>query len=110
MPNASDAAPTPGGQWQVFREFHGVLLNTPKKAVDFGEAVVRAFYGQAEVDEERPFAAEDLGDAWRVTGSRFGTHAIGFFPSKSTVVLRKATAEILDFTNEMFVPDGPTRR
>ena len=97
--------------WQVWlQSLHGVLLDTPEKAVRFGEAVVAARYGQAEVDEERPFVAEDVGDAWKVTGTHPGSHATPVIAVMSIVTLRKTSGEIIDFTHQMPFPGGEAAR
>ena len=83
-----------------------VLLNTPAKAIDFAEAVVRAAYGPDQAIEERPFVAEDLGTAWRVRGEGMGSHALPFFSVFSTVTLEKTTGAVLDYTLSKPPPPG----
>ena len=92
--------PNPGGasQWQTWLATGHTLLDTPEKAVDFAEAVVRAAYGPEQTTQERPFVADDLGDAWRVHGEGQGSHALPFFAVSSTVTLSKRTGAILDYT------------
>ena len=97
---------TPDGQWNVFQRSHGVLVREPESVIEFAEAVVRAMYGPEQVADERPFVAEDLGAAWRVSGSRYGMHSIPFIPSRTVVVLDKATARIIDVTNESVSLEG----
>ena len=84
-------------QWQVWLATTHLLLDTPEKAAEFGQAVVRAAYGDAQVEEERPFVAEDLGDNWKVKGTRQGSSAIPFFAVSSTVILAKKTGAIIDY-------------
>ena len=101
----------PGKHWQVWLKLGGVLLDTPEKAADFAEAVIRARYGQAEVDEERPFVVDDLGDAWRVKGTNLGSHAMPLVPVYSVVTLRKDNGEIIDYMHKMPYPiDEAARR
>lgn len=92
-PNAGGAS-----QWQTWLATGHTLLDTPEKAVDFAEAVVRAAYGPEQTMQERPFVADDLGDAWRVHGEGQGSHALPFFAVSSTVTLSKRTGAILDYT------------
>ena len=83
--------------WQAWLKFGGSLLDTPEKAVDFTEAVVRARYGQAEVEEERPFVVRDHGETWEVRGTNGGSHLIGVVPAISAVTVRKNTGEIINY-------------
>ena len=85
-------------QWQAWMASGHVLLDTPEKAVDLAEAVVRVAYGADQVMEERPFVAEDLGEAWCVHGEGLGSHALPFFAVFSTVTLAKKTGAVLDYT------------
>ena len=108
------ASPIPSNvesQWQLWLRLHVLLLDTPEKAIDFAEAVVRARFGQKEVEIERPFVAVDRGDAWEVTGTNGSFGPIGILPAVSAVTLRKSTGEILDY--KLFSPEAdppaPTR-
>ncbi len=83
--------------WQIWLSLNGVLLNSSEKAVDFAEAVVRARFGQKEVEVERPFVAHDRGDAWEVVGTNGSFEPVGVLPAVSAVWLRKNSGEILDF-------------
>ena len=91
-------------QWQLWSQFGHVLLDTPEKATDLAEAVVRVAFGPEQAREEQPFAATDLGDRWSVTGTNAGAHVTGFFPLRSTVVLDKRTGAVIDY--ELTGPDG----
>ena len=97
-----------GGQWRAWQSTNFLLLDTPEKAIDFAEAAVRAAFGPAQVNDERPFEATDLGTAWRVRGRRLGSHALGLVPTYSTVTLDKKTGAILDFrlTGASIFPEG----
>ena len=82
-----------------------LLLRTPEQAIELVETLVRIRFGQTEVDDERPYVAEDLGYAWKVSGTNLGHDAISFFPARSVVVVRKTTGELLDFHHETRLPD-----
>ena len=99
---AISAADVSGGsQWQVWMATTHLLLDTPEKAITFGEAVVCAAYGYAQAEAERPFIAADHGDSWKVQGTRRGSHAIPLFAVSSTVILAKKTGAILDYRLSM---------
>jgi hypothetical protein len=110
MPPSSGTPTQPSSGFDMMRDLGWVLLKKPEQAIDLVETLVRIRFGEAEVEAERPYVAEDLGDAWKVTGTRFGSDAIPFFPSRCIVVVRKASGEILDFTHEMRGPDGNALR
>ena len=84
-------------QWDVFRMMNGVLLNTPEKAVEFTETVVRVQFGQVEVEAERPFVAVDKGDTWEVRGTRESPYLTPALSASCIVTLRKSVGEIVDF-------------
>lgn len=90
-----------GSQWQIWTATTHLLLDTSEKAATFAEAVVRAAYGPDQAEEERPFSAEDIGDEWRVQGTRPGSHAMPFFLVSSTVILAKKTGAIVDYRLSM---------
>ena len=103
---ASPDNPPDVNHWRLWLEHQGgTLLDTPEKAVDFAETVVRVRYGQAEVDEERPFLAVDAGDRWQVKGSNGGTHALPVMRWVSVVILHKATGNIIDLWHQMSEAD-----
>ncbi len=106
MPPTSGPPTQPSDGYAAIRDLGLVLLSKPEQAIDLVETLVRIRFGEAEVEAERPFVAEDVGDAWKVVGTRFGEHAIPFFPSRCIVVVRKASGEVLDFSHEAQGPDG----
>ncbi|MBR0666319.1 hypothetical protein GXW71_18300 [Roseomonas hellenica] len=105
FPNLSGAS-----QWEAWMGTNFQLLDTPEKAIDFAETVVRVAYGPEQVAQERPFVAEDLGDKWRVHGENRGLHALPFFAVSSIVTLVKKTGVIVDFQLSMPLGPGLQRR
>jgi hypothetical protein len=95
---AAMAADPPSSAWQAELEsLRFVLLDTPDKASDLVETLVRIRHGREEAEEERPFVAAQHGDAWIVRGSRLGRHVMPL-PSRSVVTVRKADGAILEWT------------
>lgn len=99
----SSAQPSPRvNHWKLWLDFEGgVLLNSPEKAIDFSEAIIRARYGQNEIDEERPFVAIDCGDTWQVRGTNGGSHILPYLSWISIVVVEKKSGTIVDFWHQM---------
>ena len=108
MAASPDEAPSVN-QWLFWLEQqNGVLLDTQAKAVDLAETVIRARYGQTEVDEERPFTAIDTGDAWQVKGTHGGSQAFPVLLWVSVVTLHKKSGAVLNFWHQMSDADHQT--
>ena len=101
---ASPTVTPEASQWRIWMDLDVALLDTPEKAVELAEAVVRARFGSEQVKEERPFFAQDKGDAWRVSGSNLGTHALPL-PVSSAVTLSKLSGNVIDY--ELSSPPVP---
>ncbi len=103
------AAAQPSSDWQVFLQLDGLLLETPEKAADFAEAVVRARFGTEAAEGQRPFVAIDRGDTWEVRGTKETDALLPFIPGSCSVVLRKKTGEIVDMQlHSSYRPGGGT--
>lgn len=88
---------TATSQWRIWQSTNFQLLDTPEKAVDLAEAIVRAAFGPEQAGAERPFVATDQGQVWQVQGERLGMRALGLIGASSIVTLDKKTGAILDY-------------
>ncbi|HEY4251549.1 MAG TPA: NTF2 fold immunity protein [Roseomonas sp.] len=85
------------------------LLGTPERAVELAEVILRLAYGPEQLEEERPLVAEDLGEQWRVCGTRMGTHAMPYFPVSSIITMSKKTGAIVNYQLHRPLPEALQR-
>jgi hypothetical protein len=89
----------------------GDLVKNGKTAVALVEVLVKNIYGDLDLEEQRPFVAQDGGDVWIVEGSKNKDRSVEG-PGKLVVLVNKADAKIESFMGDdvMFPVTEPSSR
>jgi hypothetical protein len=92
--------------------YGGGLVRDAKTAERLASVLISSLYGEDELAEQMPLQVSDMGDAWRVVGSRTPKGPPGDLRLKSgigsvTIVINKSDAKVVDLRLEYRMPVDP---